>query len=148
MRRTYERGVATVPIIMVLGVLTVAIAIGITALSFSEGLSAQGSYNATRALLYAEAGARDALERVTRNKNYACATTDCYTIDLASGGCSSNTACARVSVSTGVGTTSDPKIITSKGQAGLNVRKLQVSVLFDSASHGEIASSTWTEITQ
>ena len=142
-----QRGVATVPIILVFGILTVAVGIGITALSFSENLSAQGSYNSTKALLYAEAGVRDALEHLARNKNYSCATSDCYSLDLATNGCANNTACARVSVSTGAGTIADPKIILSKGQAVLNVRRLQASVVFDSNLHGEIASTTWVELT-
>lgn len=145
--RHSERGVATVPIILVFGILTVAVGVGITALSLSESLSSQSSYNSAQALLYAEAGARDALERVARNKNYTCATSDCYSLDLGANGCSTNSACARISVSAGVGTALAPKIIVSKGQAGLNVRRLQATIVFDVDLHGEIASTTWSELT-
>ena len=135
------------PIILVFGILTVAVGVGITALSFSETFSAQSSYNSTRALLYAEAGARDALERIARNKLYSCTTSDCYTLDLETNGCSTNAACARISVSAGLGTTGNPKIITAEGQAGLHVRTFRVDVIFDEALDGEIASTTWQEAT-
>ena len=143
----HTRGVATVPIIFVFGILTVAIGIGITALAFSETFSSQASYNAARALLYAETGARDALERVARDKDYSCPATDCYTLDINVNGCSDGSACALVSVSAGEGSVVDPKIITSKGQAGLHARRLNVEIVFDPALDGEIASTTWSEIT-
>lgn len=140
------RGVATLPIVFVFGVLTVAIGIGVTALAFSESLTSQSSYQSARALTYAEAGARDALIRIARNKGYACATADCYTLPLESGGCTMNTACARVSVSTGVGSTTDPKVVSSEGRAGLHVRTVQVNVVLDTLGDGKIASTTWMEI--
>ena len=146
-KRLKTRGVASLPIVLVFGILIVAIGIGITALSFTEGVIAQGGYQSTRALLYAEGGARDALVRIARNKNYACATTDCYSLDFAAAGCSSGNACARVSVSAGVGSIADPKVVTSKGQVGLNTRMLQVQVVFDVAQDGQIATTTWQELT-
>jgi hypothetical protein len=146
MKRNPMRGVATVPIILVFGILIVAIGIGIAALSFSESLASQGGYQSTRALLYAEAGARDALERIARNKNYSCTSADCYELDLASGGCANNSACARMSVSGGVGSEADPKIVTATGRAGINLRTLQVSVTLDSSQFGQIASTTWKEL--
>lgn len=141
------RGVASLPIVLVFGILIVAIGVGITALSFTEGVIAQGDYQSSRALLYAEGGARDALVRISRNKNYICATTDCYALDFATNGCSSGTACARMSVSAGVGSLADPKIVTAKGQVGLNTRILQAQVIFDSTQYGQIATTTWQELT-
>lgn len=144
-----NRGVASLPIVLVFGILIVAIGVGITALAFTEGVIAQGGYQSSRALLYAEGGARDALMRVARNKNYACASPNCYSLDFATGGCSSGNACARISVSAGVGSLADPKVVTSKGQAGFNTRALQAQVIFDSDSNqeGRIATTTWQELT-
>jgi len=141
------RGVASLPIVLVFGILIVAIGVGITALSFTEGVIAQGGYQSSRALIYAEGGARDALVRIARNKNYTCATTDCYSLNFATNGCSSGTACAKVSVSTGIGSIADPKIVTSKGQVGQNTRTLQVRVILDPNQYGEIATTTWQELT-
>lgn len=141
------RGVASIPIVLVFGILIVAIGIGITALSFTEGVIAQGGYQSSRALLYAEGGARDALVRIARNKNYVCATIDCYTLDFVTNGCTSGTACAKVSVGAGIGSIGDPKIVTAKGQVGQNTRVLQVRVILDSNQYGEIATTTWQELT-
>lgn len=141
------RGVATVPVIFVLGVLTVAIGVGVTALALAESMSSEGSHQSARALLYAEAGARDALMRIARDKTYACTAPGCYALDLAENGCSASVACAHVSVSSGTGTTSDPKIIVSEGRAGLHARRVSVSVLFDPEERGEIISAVWTELT-
>lgn len=142
-----SRGVASLPIVLVFGILIVAIGVGITALSFTEGVIAQGGYQSARALLYAEGGARDALVRIARNKNYTCATTDCYSISFATNGCSGGIACAKVSVGAGIGSIADPKIVVSKGQVGLNTRVLQAQVIFDTTQNGEIATTTWQELT-
>jgi hypothetical protein len=143
-----QRGVASVPIVMAFGILIVAIGVGITTLSYLETMAARGSYDSARALIYANAGARDALERVARNKLYACATDDCYSLDMISSGCTVGNACTYVSVSSGAGTSTDPKVITARGVSGLSVRSLQASVLFDANEDGEISSVQWSEITQ
>jgi hypothetical protein len=145
MKQSTPRGVATIPIILTFGILIIAISVGVTATSFSETITAQSSYQSGRALLYAEAGARDALLRIARDKNYACTASDCYSVPLAADGCSDNSACARVSVSSGAGTVGDPKVVVSKGQAGINVRTLQVSVVLDANQFGQIATTTWQE---
>jgi len=146
MKLPQPKGVATIPIVLVFGVLIVAIGVGITAMSLTESIASQGSYQATRALLFAEAGARDALMRLARDKQYSCTATDCYSLSLGTNGCSDNSACARMSVSSAAGTTLAPKVITAKGLAGANVRTLQVSVVYDSSQYGRIASTTWVEL--
>lgn len=142
------RGVATLPTIMLLGVMSLVVAAGITTLAFTELLISQGGSQSSRALFYAESGARDALIRIARNKNYTCATADCYTVDFSSSGCSTGNDCAKVSVSAGTGGVGDPKIITSKGVMKASTRTMQVSVSID--SNGQIATSTtqtiWSEI--
>lgn len=144
-----NRGVATLPTIMLMGVLILAVGIGILSLAFSENLMSASQANSSSALFYADAGARDALIRIARNKNYNCTAPDCYTIDIATNGCSTGNGCAKVSVGSGTGATGDPKIITSKGLMGGNTRTLQVSVYFDSALYGQISTTTtaWQEIT-
>ena len=148
-----QKGIAALPMIMVLGMLTLVIAVGVTSVAFSELMISQGSYQSTRALSYAEAGARDALWKISHNKNYSCVTTDCYTIDFTTSGCSGDTGCAKVSVSAALGDTANPKVITSKGVVGVNSRTLQVSVVLDNGTndttlqYGLISSTTWTELT-
>jgi len=141
-----RRGAATLPAIIALTILILAVGVSITAISFTEGLISVGQGNAAQALVYAEAGAHDALIKLARNKQYVCVTEDCYTIDLVADGCATDDGCARVSVSAGVGTLGDPRIIVSEGKARSSVRRLQVSVVFDAALDGEIATTTWREL--
>lgn len=153
MKITNNKGIATLPTVMILGMMTLAIVISIASLAFNELLISQGASQSANALFYAEAGARDALTRIARDKNYSCVSTDCYSLDFITNGCSNNTDCAKVSVSAGIGTTADPKIITSKGIMKASTRRVQVDVLLDSGTttaalqNGEITSSTWTELT-
>lgn len=141
------RGVATLPTVIVLGILTLAIAVGVTTVAYNESFISQGIGQSSRALFYAEAGARDALIKIARDKNYTCSSADCYTIDFSASGCSLGNDCAKVSVSTGTGATGNPKIITSKGIMKSSTRTLQVSVILDSGTpnNGEITSASWSE---
>lgn len=145
-KRTSQSGVATLPTIILLSILILAVGISITALSLSENFITLGQKQTTEALTYAEVGARDALIRLARNKNYTCVTTDCYTVDTVTNGCSTTNGCARVTVSAGVGSSGDPKIITSKGVVKNISRRLQVSVVFDASLNGQISNTTWTEL--
>lgn len=149
---TQSRGVATLPTVILLGVLALAVAVGVTTLSFTELFISQGSAQSSRALFYAEAAARDALIKIARNKNYTCsgsAPDYCYTIDFSTNGCSLVNDCAKVAVSTGTGATGNPKIITSKGTMKSSTRTLQVSVVLDGGTvgNGEITSAVWSEVT-
>lgn len=145
-REHSRRGAATLPTIIALTVLILAVGVSITAISFTEGLISVGQGNASQALVYAEAGARDALTKLTRNKNYTCTSVNCYSINFVSNGCTTDDGCARVSVSAGAGTSGDPRIIVSEGKARLSVRRIQASVIFDAALNGEIATTTWSEL--
>lgn len=154
--RLHSRGIATLPTVMLLGIMALAVAVGITAIAFSESFVSQGNSQSSRALFYAEAGARDALVKIARNKNYTCSGTApdyCYTIDFSINGCSLGNDCAKVAVSTGVGTTGDPKIVTSKGIMRSSTRTLQVSVVLDNGTsvavdqQGVITGATWSEVT-
>ena len=138
-------GAATLPAIIALTILILAVGISITAIGFTEGLISVGQSNAEHALTYAEAGARDALIKLARNKRYTCETTDCYHIDFVPNGCTSLEGCAWISVNAGAGTTSDPRIIISKGQANSSVRTIRVATIFDAAGDGAIATTTWNE---
>lgn len=143
-----SRGVATLPTIILLGIMALVVAVGITALSFTELLISQGGSQSARALFYAESGARDALVRIARNKNYTYTTGEGYLIDFSANGCSLGNDCAKVTVSANAGTIGDPKIVVSKGIMKSSMRTMQVSVVMD--GNGQIATSTaqtvWTEI--
>ncbi len=148
-----SRGVATLPTVMVMGIIALAIAVGITSVALTESFISQGSSQSARALFYAESGARDALVKIARKKDYTCSATDCYTIDFSTSGCSLGNDCAKVSVSAGTGTTASPKVITAKGIMKSSTRTLQVSVILDAGTtdatlqYGAVTSTTWTELT-
>lgn len=142
-----ERGAASLPIVMALLILIIVVGLGITSLGLTEGLISAGQNQSSKALAYAETGVKDALQRLARNKNYSCASADCYSMEFITNGCATNEACVRVSVSANAGSGADPKIITSKGRTKSNVRQIKVWMEFDSSLNGEIASTTWQEIT-
>jgi len=148
-----QKGIATLPMVMVLGMLTLVIVVGITSVSFTESFTSLGSSQSSIALSNAEAGARDALLKISRNKNYSCITTDCYSIDFTTDGCSSSVSCAKISVSNGAGDTANPKVIISKGIVNSNIRTIEVSVVLDDGTdnsilqYGLITSTTWRELT-
>lgn len=134
------------PTIIAITILILAIGIGVTAVSFSEVFVSAGQKQSAQALVYAEAGARDALMKIARNKNYFCVSEDCYSIDMIAGGCSGGDGCAKISVSSDVGDSGNPKRIISKGQSNSSIRRIQIDVIFDVFLNGEIATTTWKEL--
>ena len=145
--RKYQKGFASLPTVLTLMILIVATSVGITAISLNETFVSAGQNQSAQAYLNAEAGARDALLRIARNKGYNCPTTDCYAIEFTADGCDSNESCARIQVSTGAGTSGDPKIITSTGRVKNKIRKISVEVVYDASQNGQIASTAWSELT-
>ena len=152
-KKSKKNGIASLAIVIVLGAMSLAVFVSITSVVFNQLLISQGFAQSLNAFTYAEGGAHDALLRIVRNKNYSCVTTDCYSVDFVASGCSMGTDCAKVSVSVGVGTTLDPKIITVKGIKGTSTRTIQVSVIMDNGTaiasfqNGEITSTAWSELT-
>jgi len=142
---TKNKGIATLPTVIVLGMMILAIVVSMTAMTLSGLMISQGQSQSSNALFYAEAGARDALVKIARDKTYTCVTTDCYSLDFVTNGCSLGTDCAKISV-TGNNIT---KIITSKGIMKTSTRTMQVTVNLDGATndYGLILSTSWIEIT-
>ena len=139
---TASRGVATLPTVMVMGVMALAVAVGITAVALNESFISQGSGQSARALFYAEAGARDALLKIARNKNYATSSYPIYfSADLTA--CTTgNNGCALVSVAT---TTTTTSIATSTGYMKAAQRTVVVGITLAPDDYGAIASTTWSE---
>ena len=134
-----SRGIATLPTVMVLGIMALAVAVAITAVALSDSLVSQGSGQSSRALFYAEAGARDALIKIARNKNFT--TSPSYTIDFSTNGCSLGNDCATVTV-----TGTNPKTVTSVGGMKASSRTMQVVVTLDAGGNGEIINADWSEV--
>jgi hypothetical protein len=131
-----QAGMASIPTVLVLMALIISVGVLISSISISDNASVSDTNNSGRALNYAQLGAKDALERVVRNKDYV----GSYTLDIVSGGCvDPYNACANVVVATG----SDPKIINVEGRSRDLKRKIQVDVTLD--SNGLITSYKWQE---
>ncbi|MBI5742367.1 MAG: hypothetical protein HZA25_00830 [Candidatus Niyogibacteria bacterium] len=144
-------GVATLPTVLVLAFLVLAVGVAVMSISFSEIFVSAGSLNSTKALRYAEAGAKDALLRVSRNKNLGYPTLSSYQIPMVTGGCDSTPreGCVDVSVS-GAGSTTIPKIIYATGTVKTISRTIKATALFESDStlFGALATTTtWQEVT-
>jgi len=130
-------GVASIPTVLVLLALIIAAGVLISSISLSDSVSVSDTNNSDKALNYAQLGAKDALERIARNKDYV----GTYTMDIVSGGCSDPyAACATVVVATG----SSPKTVNVEGRTKDIKRRIQVNVNLD--SNGLITSYTWQEL--
>lgn len=133
-----QTGLATLPTILALAILVLAIVVGVTTWALSESFITQGQTNSQLALFYAEAGARDALTRITRNPSY---TSVGYDIDMVSSGCGSGlSGCASVTVTTGT-----PVVVASTGKVKTITRRVQVNVTIN--ADGEITNTAWSELT-
>lgn len=142
--KLHKSGFAALPVILALTALIMISGIGIAMTNFTESIISLNSAQSSQSLFYAEAGAQDALMRIARKKSYICdsPTTGCYSVSYVNNGCSGNYGCARITVSAATA----PKVIVSEGRVKDNIRKMQVSVFFDSLDNGEIATTTWQEI--
>src|SRR3990167_9103418 len=102
-----------------------------TMIVITELLAVSGERQTREAYLYAETGARDALLRVAKNKNYSCFSgTGCpYQILFAPNGCETFDGCAFVQVNSGAGTLAN-----------------QITIIFDAEQNGEIVSTSWQEL--
>lgn len=146
--RMRKGGATTLPAVILLAAVSLVVAVSITTMAFTESFVSQSSAQSSRALLYAESGARDALIKIARNKNFACSTTDCYSMDFSANGCALNEDCVKISVSAGTGAAGVPKVITSKGIMRSSTRTIQVLVTLDNggASDGVITNAVWSEV--
>ena len=139
-----KKGVATIPIILALTILVIAIGLAISTVAFNEAFIAQDFSRSSQALVYAEAGARDALIKITRNGKYNTVISGPYTIDFVENGCTSSYGgCATVEVDSNT----NPKLITSEGRVKNNIRKVRVAVTFDVDGYWVITGATWQEVT-
>ena len=152
-KKNKQEGIATLPTVIVIGMMALAVVVSITAIALNELLISQGQAQSGRALFYAEGGVHDALLRISRNKNYSCTVADCYSVDYTTNGCTQGGGCAKISVSSDTGDIASPKIITSRGIMNSSIRIMQASVVLDggtnidSNKYGEISKVTWTELT-
>lgn len=126
-----QRGVALLPMILVLFGLVAVVGIAIAGISVSESTISSTKDASDEALVIAESGIQDALMKLLRNKDFS--TSPNYTLSVSGG-------TATIVVPTGV----FPKNITSSGTLNSKTRKIQLTVNAD--ANGKITQSGWTEV--
>lgn len=130
------KGIAALPVIMIIATVILLAAVGVAGSGFIEGLISYGELENKQALFAAEAGAKDAFKRIGRDRN----------CNL--GG---SPTCANYSLGVGNATSSivisgdNPKTIISSGQVENIISKIQVIVSFDSNS--KTIQTSWRQIT-
>ena len=150
--RNYRGGIIALPIVVLLTVIIISIAVGLSAVSYNENVNSVAISKSAMALEYALAGARDALAKISRNNTYSettwndatDATNGSYKIKINSLDCSASLdGCARVRVDYN-STFKNPIIITSEGVSGDYKRKIQVDAILD--TNGYISLITEAEV--
>jgi hypothetical protein len=134
--RREKPGIASVASVVVLMILIISAGALIASLSIADSLSVGGRTASNKALDFARSGAKDALERIARQRDY----TGAYSLETVAAGCSEPYAgCASVVVNPGL----SPKVINIEGRIGNLKRKIQVAVNLD--SDGLIINYDWQE---
>ena len=134
--RREKPGIASVASVVVLMILIISAGALIASLSLADSLSVGGRNTSNKALDFARSGAKDALERIARQRDY----TGAYSLELAADGCSEPYAgCASVVVNPGL----SPKTVSVEGRVGNLKRKIQVAVNLD--PDGLIIDYDWQE---
>lgn len=151
-----RQGIVAIPLVVLLSVLTLAIGLSITTLTYNETFSQASIFDASKAYSYADAALRDVLRNIARDYQYTCSAnpTYCYTMEFGTNGCTatgSGVACGRVYPIT---TRWTPKTVEVEGQSGNVIRKLRATVTYydgvatgsDGAIQGSMKNVTIVEI--
>ncbi|TAN58383.1 hypothetical protein EPN15_01250 [Patescibacteria group bacterium] len=125
-----NRGVALLPMILVLFGLVMVVGVAIAGISVSENTISSTKDASDEALAIAESGIQDALMKLSRNMDFVSAG---YNLSVSDG-------TATIIVPFG----GFPKNITSSGTLNSKTRKIQLTVNAD--ANGKITQSGWTEI--
>jgi len=124
-----RRGVALLPVILVLFGLVMVVGVAIAGISVSENTISSTKDASDEALAIAESGIQDALMRLARDKDFTSAG---YNLSVSGG-------TATIIVPSG-----SSKDITSTGALNNKSRKIQLTVNAD--ANGKITQTGWTEV--
>ncbi|HXK37668.1 MAG TPA: hypothetical protein VJ579_01215 [Candidatus Paceibacterota bacterium] len=139
------KGAASIPLVLGIGILVFLIAISVTSVETARIYLTQANADGAQAMQYAQTGLRDALQQLARNRDVGTSTAIVFNIEMATSGCATLRACARVAVSNGIGTVESPKIISALGYHR-NARKgLQAEVVLDTSGWGTLRVTTLGE---
>ena len=125
-----ERGVALLPMILVLFGLVMVVGVAIAGISVSENTISSTKDASDEALAIAESGIQDALMKLARDKDFT--SVGGYNLSVSGG-------TATIIVPSG-----SSKDITSTGALNNKTRKIQLTVNAD--ANGKITQTGWTEV--
>jgi len=125
-----QRGIVALPAIITLSVIILAIGLAMSFSSFTQNNISSNKYKSELTYRIAEAGIKDAMVKITRNKNYDTA----FTLLI-------NNGAADVSFDT-----SNPEQtkITSVGTFNNNTKTIET--ILDVTTNGKVAVSSWIEL--
>lgn len=138
-----EKGAMAMSSILALSLILLALGL---AMAFSGFIQSDITYNQDKAAIAfyaAEAGAKDAMEKIVRNKNYDSAG---YVLDLPNS--SANVAvCHNNNIIVCPNIIADRTEIFSTGAAGGNIKKVRVvlNTDFDGNGYGKVTIESWEE---
>lgn len=145
LNRHRQKGVVTIPMLIGLMSLILISSIAIGSVSFNQTDMTRISNEGALALIYAEAGAKDAIQRITKDTGYPAlgSRPDEYNLPVATNAnCGSNlSGCVAVRVDSN---DISPRIITVTGHSGSAKRKIQVDVPYD--NNYKITNLFWNEV--
>jgi len=125
-----RRGVALLPVILVLFGLVMVVGVAIAGISVSENTISSTKDASDEALAIAESGIQDALMKLARDKDFT--SVGGYNLSVSGG-------TATIIVPSG-----SSKDITSSGTLNSKTRKIQLTVNAD--ANGKITQTGWTEV--
>lgn len=139
MKKNYlkNKGVVSIPLVMGVGILLFLIVISITSVETARLYLVQAGVDGSQALEYAKVGARDALEHIARDSTFGASST-AYEINMISSGCVSLKGCAKVVVTDNSTATTSGRIVGSIGYYKSARKGIEVEVLYDADSLGQI----------
>lgn len=130
-----EKGVMALSSILALSLILLALGMAMAYSGFMQNDIVSNQDKAAAAFYAAESGAKDAMQKVVRNKNYSNAG---YTLAVAGG-----------TATVAVNKTSDIRTeILSTGVVGVNTKKIRVMLNTDADNNGNgrITIETWEEV--
>ena len=125
-----QKGLVALPAIITLSVIILTIGLTMSFSSFTQNNISSNKYKSELTYRIAEAGIKDAMVKITRNKNYDTA----FTLFI-------NNGAADISFETSI---PEQTIITSVGTYGNNTKTIET--ILHITTNGKVTINSWTEL--
>jgi uncharacterized protein (UPF0333 family) len=136
-KKFWQKGAMALSSILVLAMILLAVGLAMASSSFIQSSIVSNQNKSISALYIAEAGAKDAMQKLTRNKNYS---NTGYNLAIGNGS-------AGIVVSKDTPSSGQTEIL-STGVVGGNTKKIKVILNTDAAGDGsgKVAIISWEEV--